>query len=422
MKLVAAKCPSCGASIDVDKDSDSTKCEYCHSRILVEEAIEKIKIDVEIKNLPVYENYVKLGDRYYSESLYEEARVEYKKALELNPNDSQLIFREKLCRACTTNFNTTDENLILNAFNEIKNSYINKDELNKYVSECLKGLLHIVSISISYHNSVDLYYDGVIRIHVKVLNCSNIIKYFDDFIDKNNSELRLSYLEILIISLHFLATDLIYKDNGTRKKAVYYIPFKEKREYVSNMKRAKEERNSLFSTDESLINKSILNLPKTNYFSNDMFKGYFIILLVFNIIVCAISWGNKSYLIAILCGLNALYQGKNIEILNKNPYSIKEVNLKSTVIFIITIIVFFIMKGIPSYIGQWENDNMIITINQSDASLKFKSNDRFISGKYDVTCDKYDNCTIKLSGYTFYYSNKRLCLIENKKCTQTLEK
>ena len=58
MKLVAAKCPSCGANIDVDKDSDKTKCEFCHSTILVEDAIAKVKVEVtgniEIKNLPKF--------------------------------------------------------------------------------------------------------------------------------------------------------------------------------------------------------------------------------------------------------------------------------------------------------------------------------------------------------------------------------
>ena len=46
MKLVAAKCPNCGASIDVDKDSESTKCDFCKSKIIVEDAIAKYKIEL----------------------------------------------------------------------------------------------------------------------------------------------------------------------------------------------------------------------------------------------------------------------------------------------------------------------------------------------------------------------------------------
>ena len=31
MKIVAAKCPNCGANIEVDSNSNTTKCEYCNS-------------------------------------------------------------------------------------------------------------------------------------------------------------------------------------------------------------------------------------------------------------------------------------------------------------------------------------------------------------------------------------------------------
>ena len=96
-KLVASKCPNCGANIDVDKDSYITKCEFCHSKIMVDDAIAKVKIEinanVEIKNLPKYENYLTLADRYYSEFMLREAKSEYKKALELDPNNPKLIFR-----------------------------------------------------------------------------------------------------------------------------------------------------------------------------------------------------------------------------------------------------------------------------------------------------------------------------------------
>ena len=69
MKLVKAKCPSCGAAIEVDKNSDTTKCDYCGSKIVVDDAIAKFKLEVsgevEIKNLPKIEGYLKNGEREY---------------------------------------------------------------------------------------------------------------------------------------------------------------------------------------------------------------------------------------------------------------------------------------------------------------------------------------------------------------------
>lgn len=46
MKIVAAKCPTCGANIEVDENSNRTKCDFCHSTIIVEDAIQRYKIDV----------------------------------------------------------------------------------------------------------------------------------------------------------------------------------------------------------------------------------------------------------------------------------------------------------------------------------------------------------------------------------------
>ena len=55
MKLVPAKCPNCGANIEVDALGTATQCNYCKSAILVDDAIQKLKVElegsVEIKNL-----------------------------------------------------------------------------------------------------------------------------------------------------------------------------------------------------------------------------------------------------------------------------------------------------------------------------------------------------------------------------------
>ena len=41
MKIVSAQCPDCGAKIEVDEHSHQTKCDYCHSKIIVRDAIKK---------------------------------------------------------------------------------------------------------------------------------------------------------------------------------------------------------------------------------------------------------------------------------------------------------------------------------------------------------------------------------------------
>ena len=70
MKLVAAKCPSCGANIKVDRSLKITKCEYCNSEIIVEEAVENL-LKVELKDTPTLDNLLKLGARYFDNREFE---------------------------------------------------------------------------------------------------------------------------------------------------------------------------------------------------------------------------------------------------------------------------------------------------------------------------------------------------------------
>lgn len=106
MKLVAAKCPSCGAGIDVDENSDSTVCEFCHSKIIVNDAIAKMKIElsgsVEIANLPKIENLLILANRHYKNYEVIEGEKEFAKVLELNPNIPEAILKKGVCN-CATN-------------------------------------------------------------------------------------------------------------------------------------------------------------------------------------------------------------------------------------------------------------------------------------------------------------------------------
>ena len=90
MKLVAAKCPSCGANIKVDTSLKFTKCEYCDSQIVVEEAVENL-LKVELKDSPTLDNYLKLGERYYNNREFGEAYNAYSKAEEIDFHERDLF-------------------------------------------------------------------------------------------------------------------------------------------------------------------------------------------------------------------------------------------------------------------------------------------------------------------------------------------
>lgn len=102
MRLTSAKCPNCGADIKVNKTEEKTVCEYCKSEILVEDAIAKLKVvvegEVELKGVPKLESYLKLGDRAYKDGKFDEAYINYSKALELDPDNATAILRQGLSK------------------------------------------------------------------------------------------------------------------------------------------------------------------------------------------------------------------------------------------------------------------------------------------------------------------------------------
>ena len=102
MRLTNAKCPNCGADIKVNKEEEKAVCEYCKSEILVEDAIAKLKVvfkgGVELKGVPKIESYLKLGDRAYKDGKFDEAYINYSKALELDPDNAIAILRQGLSK------------------------------------------------------------------------------------------------------------------------------------------------------------------------------------------------------------------------------------------------------------------------------------------------------------------------------------
>ena len=108
-KFIAAKCPSCGANINVNKDETKTTCDYCHTNIIVEDAINKLKIElsreIELKNIPKFNSLMINGNRYFDNREWAEAYREYNKAVELEPYNYVAVLRNGICNSLNTNYN-----------------------------------------------------------------------------------------------------------------------------------------------------------------------------------------------------------------------------------------------------------------------------------------------------------------------------
>lgn len=64
MKLVAAKCPSCGANLEVNSKDEIVTCKYCDSKVIVDDAIAKYKLEVsgKVKVSGIKDNEDRLKD------------------------------------------------------------------------------------------------------------------------------------------------------------------------------------------------------------------------------------------------------------------------------------------------------------------------------------------------------------------------
>lgn len=82
VKLVPAKCPSCGADIEVNKNLEKTICQFCGTTVLVDDAIAKIKVEVSGKvkvsdvkdysdKLVIAKKHIKAGKYYNAKEVLE---------------------------------------------------------------------------------------------------------------------------------------------------------------------------------------------------------------------------------------------------------------------------------------------------------------------------------------------------------------
>ena len=145
MKLIPARCPSCGADIEVNKENETTKCKYCDTRIIIDDAIAKYKVElsgkVTVENLPTVINLIKLGTRHLDKNEYKSAQEKFAKALELDADNSELIVKDALARVAQKEIVEASLNRLLSSIRDAK-EYCKEKELEEYVMYCVEHLDH----------------------------------------------------------------------------------------------------------------------------------------------------------------------------------------------------------------------------------------------------------------------------------------
>lgn len=303
MKLVAAKCPSCGANIDVDENSDNTVCEYCRTKIIVSDAIQKYKIElsgsVEIKNAPKLENYLKLGARHYENGEYDDALEAYAKALELDPDNYIAILRRGISKTLNTSYINFE---IDSCINGLKNAYnlLKHENKNNEISDCIIECKKVISTSeqmlLNYYNknSQNMYLDDMEDFSSNLIACYNGYEYLYEIIPNENKTLKILILKSLIDIINLILSSKKYNPN-TEKAGFYYYKV---RKSISEPLTKKRE---LYKSE--LASLSPEEASKTKKYSNfnidsEMWSKTWICLLflfVFYPIGMFIMWKNKKF-------------------------------------------------------------------------------------------------------------------------------
>lgn len=78
MKLTPAKCPSCGAAIEVNPKLEKTICQYCGTTVFVEEAVQKLKVElsgkVEVEGIKTDKKRLEEAKKHMRLKEYDSAR------------------------------------------------------------------------------------------------------------------------------------------------------------------------------------------------------------------------------------------------------------------------------------------------------------------------------------------------------------
>ena len=395
MKLVAAKCPNCGAQIEVDKNSDSTRCEYCNSKIIVEEALESYKLNkVEVSNLPKYENYIILGDRYYNDKNYKEACEYYGKALELDPNNDYAILRKGFSKSLSSNFHNFD---VRSSIQALKNaSYALKKDLSSDKYE--RAIFSCYNIIKDLEDSLFEHYKvrGIERgeteyFNSKLQDCLNGYEYLYSI--SKNDEMKKTLLNSMIQEIDNIIKPKVYltgqvMQSGVPSKSFYHM----NNTNVSKFRIARQKYvRELNELKNPAVKGQVANqASKSQYGSAKYFKAFkemsiidiicFVVGILFFIIAVGTVLSGKflAYPVCALTGALFLPQIKNI-IVKKIESKIKGIDLlinvlRIALIFISIIAIIIVPKyegEDKPYEGEWESTSGI-TMTLKDEKIEAK--------------------------------------------------
>ena len=123
MNLVSAKCPNCGANLNLFSDKEKVACDYCGASIIVKDAIAcyKIKVSgsVSVDGIETYADLIASGNELIRMNEFLMAKKKFAEFSEKCPDNYQGWLGLLICR--TRNFGIKDDNIMFE--HDVKNYY-----------------------------------------------------------------------------------------------------------------------------------------------------------------------------------------------------------------------------------------------------------------------------------------------------------
>lgn len=99
--LEVLKCPQCDGDIELDEKQQYSFCKYCGTKVQ-NSNFKVIEGEVRISGNPTVQNFIKLASRDYADGNYSEALENYNRALDIEPDNWEAVYRRGVCITKTT--------------------------------------------------------------------------------------------------------------------------------------------------------------------------------------------------------------------------------------------------------------------------------------------------------------------------------
>lgn len=220
MGLVAAKCPNCGANIEVDMNTKAGICKYCGTAFVTQEAIVNfntsiinnniITNNIKAENVNIIagkeEHYMKLAEDSLQCSDWDGVASNTTKALEINPENIRACLLQGIALGYSSTISVNSADLKVNkVFGAYKKYFISnniqltKDQVEDYLLMLLNLVNSIFKGASSAYDAGWMNSDSAKMLWASYKDCCTLVELSIKIAEKYNID-KENYAEILKIN------------------------------------------------------------------------------------------------------------------------------------------------------------------------------------------------------------------------------